>query len=178
MFNLISNKPITVAVSSCLLGERVRYDGEEKFSMDIEQLRKMDIELVSICPEVGIGLGVPRPPVQVVSVVDQLKVLGVNNPEQDITVALIDYARKILHQYPDVCGYIFKSRSPSCGVSDTPVFSLQGKELVKSSGLFAKTIIEHTKFPVVDENCLSAPECRARFLQAVNRYYKNKELNT
>lgn len=173
----MSSKPMTIAVSSCLLGERVRYDGEEKFSKDIEQLRTMGIELVSICPEVGIGLGVPRPPVQVVSINDQLKVLGVNNPEQDITFALIDYARNILHQYPDVCGYIFKSRSPSCGVSDTPVFSLQGKELVKGSGLFAKIIIEHTEFPVVDENGLSTPECRTKFFEAVTRYYKNKGLN-
>ena len=173
----MSSKPMTIAVSSCLLGERERHDGEEKFSKDIEQLRTMDIELVSICPEVGIGLGVPRPPVQVVLIENQLKVLGVNNPEQEITSALIGYAESILNQYPELCGYIFKSRSPSCGVSDTPVYSVQGKELVKGSGLFAKYIIENTELPVVDENCLSTPMCRAKFIEAVTSYYKNKVLN-
>lgn len=173
----MSRKPVTIAVSSCLLGERVRYDGEQKYSKDVEQLRSMDIDLVSICPEVGIGLGVPRPPVQVVQIDNQFKVLGVDNPEQEITPALIAYAKNVLNQYTELCGYIFKSGSPSCGVSDTPVFSSQGIEVARGSGVFARYIIENTKLPVVDENCLSTPVCRAKFLKAVTSYYKNKGLH-
>jgi len=168
--SLIPDNKLVIAVSSCLLGERVRYDGKEKFSEDIECLRDSNIDLISICPEVAIGLSVPRPALQVVNIEGHLKVRGVKNPEKDVTQALLDYAQTIMETYPHLCGYIFKARSPSCGVSDTPVVSLQGDELSKGSGLFAKYIIEHCHFPVVDENGLRTPEQRAEFLAAVSRY--------
>lgn len=171
--SLISDNKLIIAVSSCLLGERVRYDGKEKFSDDIERLRESNIDLISICPEVAIGLSVPRPALQVVNIDGHLKVRGVKNPEQDVTQALMDYAQTIIDAYPHLCGYVFKARSPSCGVSDTPVFSLlslQGSELSEGSGLFAKYIIENSHFPVVDENGLSTPEQRAEFLAAVTDY--------
>jgi uncharacterized protein YbbK (DUF523 family) len=113
-----------VASSACLLGEPVRYDGGHRQQGHFEQLLLPHLQLQAICPEVGIGLGAPRPTLKVIDADFGPRVVQVLDPSEDVTDALLDYAdsymRKIGRFWP-LTAYILKARSPSCGVDTTPV---------------------------------------------------------
>ena len=113
-----------VASSACLLGEPVRHDGGHRQQHHFEQLLLPHLQLQAICPEVGIGLGVPRPTLKVIDADSGPRVVQVQDRSEDVTDALLDYAdsymRKIGRFWP-LTAYIFKARSPSCGVDSTPV---------------------------------------------------------
>lgn len=119
-----ADKSPLVASSACLLGEPVRYDGGHRQQLHFEQLLLPHVQLQAICPEVGIGLGVPRATLKVVDADFGPRVVQVQDPSVDVTDALLDYAdgymRKIGRFWP-LTAYIFKARSPSCGVDTTPV---------------------------------------------------------
>jgi uncharacterized protein YbbK (DUF523 family) len=119
----VENQPL-VASSACLLGEPVRHDSGHRQQAHFEQLLLPHLQLQAICPEVGIGMGVPRPTLKVIDANSGPRVVQVQDPGNDVTDALLDYAdsymRKIGRFWP-LTAYIFKARSPSCGVSATPV---------------------------------------------------------
>ena len=158
----------TIAVSACLLGQPVRYDGQEKSQpliIDFFVHRHSDrIKLVPFCPEVGAGLGVPRAKIQLVQQKGQpIRVLGVKNHTLDVTDAIQSYAREFLQQHPEVCFFIVKSRSPSCGHRSTPLFAdtRPVDVLELTSGLFVQTllglkpqvkIVEETQF-ITEQDC-------------------------
>jgi uncharacterized protein YbbK (DUF523 family) len=130
-----------VAVSACLAGERVRYDGADRHLPAIALLAER-VQLVPVCPEVGAGLGVPRPPVQLVSesATAAPRALGRDDPTLDVTSALANFARASLADRgltAELCGYLLKSRSPSCGSGSTPLFDRNGEEIGSTSGIQA-----------------------------------------
>ncbi|QJX02699.1 DUF523 domain-containing protein [Alcanivorax sp. IO_7] len=97
-----------VGVSACLMGEPVRHDGgHRRHGLVHDQLAPL-VRLTRVCPEVGIGLPVPRPPIQVVDLNGEHRVRGVAHPERDVTEALRDQAR---HLDAPLSGFVFKSRS-------------------------------------------------------------------
>jgi uncharacterized protein YbbK (DUF523 family) len=131
---------IEVAISACLTGQRVRYDGADKF-FAVTELLNQSVELTPVCPEVGAGLSVPRPPVQLVSTNSGLRARGRDDPALDVTAALADYAERSARAFIDrrtLCGYIWKSRSPSCGLASTPVFDTTGRQIATASGIQAR----------------------------------------
>lgn len=131
-------RPVVV-VSACLSGERVRYDGDSQYLPAIEWLADC-LQLLPVCPEVGAGLTVPRPPVQLVGGNAAPRALGRDDPTLDVTQALADFARTSAAQLvatQSVCGYIFKSRSPSCGLGSTPLFDSAGMRTDTTSGIQA-----------------------------------------
>ncbi|MFZ5724386.1 MAG: DUF523 domain-containing protein [Pseudomonadota bacterium] len=145
-----------VGVSACLLGERVRYDGEHRrIALVADALRDL-VELVPLCPEVAIGLGVPRPAIQRVLLDDGSEVVrGVVDRTQDVTTALRGYAQQvartvILH------GYVFKARSPSCAPGNTPLFD-EGDAIVGAAwGAYAEALRQaFPALPVCDEETLA-----------------------
>lgn len=99
--------PLRVAVSSCLLGNPVRYDAGHKHSAYITQTLGEYFEFIPFCPEVAIGLGIPRPPIRLVSVEGVTRVRGVNDPQQDVTEALVEYAAGVAQQLQGVSAYLF-----------------------------------------------------------------------
>src|SRR3546814_842407 len=114
----LSNKRPRVGVSACLAGQRVRYDGDTRPAAALAHL-KDQLELFLVCPEVAIGLGVPRPPIQLVELDGERRVTGVAAPHTDVTDAL----RALVEQLPDdLCGFILKARSPSCATGSAPVY--------------------------------------------------------
>jgi len=162
-----SERPI-VAISSCLLGEKVRYDGKHKRDSCIAQYLSARVDWKPVCPEVGAGLGVPRPPVQLVGDKDRPRALGVENANLDVTDALVDYAREMFQELHGVNGYIFKCRSPSCGLTDTPLFDADGDDNGFTSGIYARVIITALPdLPVIDEQRLLGAQSRNLFLQQV-----------
>lgn len=134
-----------VAVSACLAGETVRYDGSAKL-IPVHSLLNSELNLVAVCPELGAGLGVPRPPIRLVESNDELRALGRENTALDVTAGLQNFAAQslpqLMNQY-QLCGYLWKSRSPSCGFNSTPVFNTQGIEIYRGSGIQAAYFQRH-----------------------------------
>lgn len=137
---------ISVAISSCLSGAAVRYDGQSKPLATLQDwTRHSNIHLLPICPEVEAGLPVPRPPVQLVRSNNhgaaQLLALGRDDATLNVTAILQNHAQQSalrLRNTPDLCGYIWKSRSPSCGLGSTPIFNVDGAQIGTGSGIEAR----------------------------------------
>ena len=128
-----------VAVSACLLGQRVRYDGRDKYTSLIAEELKKYCRLVAVCPEVEIGLGVPRAKIQLTQIGTAIKVLKAD--DVDVTEPLADFAVRFINQYP-FSGLVLQDESPSCGINNTKLFSITGEQIGIASGLFAKTVMD------------------------------------
>jgi uncharacterized protein YbbK (DUF523 family) len=169
---------IKVAVSSCLLGQQVRYDGGHKRHQWVAEELVQQFELVAVCPEVGIGMGTPRKPIQLRDDPNAPRARGVEDPTFDVTSELQDYAKKQLHALKDICGYIFKSRSPSCGLYEVPVYDATGAITGQGSGVYAGAIVSAMPgLPVIDESSLSESGPQQDFVQRVLDYHQLMEKN-
>ncbi len=167
---------ITIAVSSCLLGENVRYDGGNKFSNIVTSELGRYFRLLGVCPEMAIGMGVPRKPVQVVQVNRELRVRGIEDTSMDVTDQLYAYASKFTKQYAGICGYVFKQRSPSCGLGETPLFNEQGQEVGQTDGLFADLVKKMLPdLPLIDEQQMENAQARDAFIQSVLACYQKRQ---
>lgn len=157
-----------VAVSSCLLGNPVRYDGGHKAQhWMLEELPGI-VELIPLCPEVEAGLGVPRPPVRLVQTDNGIRALGVDDEELDVTDRLNRYAEGVVGELSGFNGLILKARSPSCGYLNSPLYDSRGNQIRLASGLFAE-YIERTlpDIPVIDEEGIQDAATRKIFLDRV-----------
>ena len=167
----MANRKPPVLVSACLLGEPVRYDGGHKRHAWLVERLLPEITMVAVCPEVGIGLGVPRPPIQLVESETGVRARGVEDPGLDVTDTLNAYGRQQAHDW--LCGAILKSRSPSCGLGTTPLFDADGHETGLGSGLFAASLQAALPgLPCIDEAGLDDPEQRERWLEAVRARHR------
>ncbi len=160
---------IKIGISSCLLGDAVRYDGGHKLDQYLLDMFGQNVEWVAICPEVEAGLSVPREPMQLVT--DGMRTrLVTAQTGRDLTDTLthwIGIEMKRLEQEP-VRGFVLKARSPCCGVYDTPLFSAAGVVVGKRAGLFAQTVMNRfSVLPVEDEERLRDPRVREAFLVRV-----------
>ena len=168
------DKPV-IAISSCILGDHVRYDGIIKSFPDIYQNLEKYFELLPICPEVEIGLTVPRPAVQLSDNTVSPKMTGRDNPDIDVTNEMMLFCDSKPATLNSICGYIFKSKSPSCGIRNIPVIKLGNIISQNNRGLFAQAIINYfDDLPVVDETELETEQQRNYFIQQVLNYNKNK----
>lgn len=134
-----ANQRAAVAVSACLAGERVRYDGADKLLPALDRVEH-ELNLIAVCPEVGAGMTVPRPPVHLVEQNGFVRALGRDDRTLDVTDLLQTFAHQSLtHLVAQhaLCGYLWKSRSPSCGFNSTPLFDIQRHEVGQRSGIQA-----------------------------------------
>lgn len=157
-------RPVVV-VSQCLGFAAVRYNGQVLRDRFVEAL-KSHVQFVEVCPEVGIGLGVPRDPVRVVALDGERRLLQPATGA-DLTEPMQNYSKMFLDRVGPVDGFILKGRSPSCGIKDVKLYSPQmGKSAVgKSPGLFAEAVL--ARFPqaaIEDEGRLSNFRLRHHFL--------------
>lgn len=141
-----------IGVSACLLGHPVRYDGDHKHEPLVTDTLAHYVQLRHFCPEVGIGMSVPRPPIQVVQLAQDTRVRGVAAPHDDVTEALHEYAMQV----PETLdGFVLKARSPSCGVGTTPVMNALDEQIATGYGEFARTLQQRFPCaPLVDESTL------------------------
>jgi uncharacterized protein YbbK (DUF523 family) len=167
--------PISIGISSCLLGENVRYDGRNKYDRYIVEVLGQYAEFLPVCPETAIGLGVPRPPVRLLNRNGRICAVGVANPDIDITEALTGFGKEQAAVLNTVCGYIFKSRSPSCGLTDTPIST--GKQETIGAGLYTRQIIGAIPLlPVTDEVSLKPGTSGNHFLERVFAFNRWQQL--
>jgi len=167
----VSNR-VKLGISSCLLGWAVRYDGEHKYDGRIFASWSDDFEFVAVCPEVAIGLGVPRSPIQLVQLGESVRVRGVEDSHVDVTERLHAYGRSLVAELGEVSGYIFKARSPSCGLSDVAIHDERGSVMGEGRGVFAEHLCKVLPLlPVVDEGALEDEAQRENFLRRAGIYH-------
>lgn len=158
-------------MSRCLLGDRVRYDGEIKLFTDLLDFINTNFQVIAVCPEVEIGLSVPRPPVQLSGDLNNIKITGRDDSSIDITKPMQQYCQQRPAQLNSIQAYIFKSKSPSCGIKDIPVFASPEQVIGTRPGVFAHAILQHyPDLPIIDEHGLSSRKQRDKFLQQVQLY--------
>lgn len=170
------NEKIPIAISSCLLGAEVRYDGGHKHDAYITQTLGRYFEYTPFCPEVAIGLGIPRPTIQLVQVGDSVRVRGSKDPQLDVTKELQDYALSVVPALSGICGYIFKRASPSCGMERVKVYK-DGNLYGSDRGVYAAAIIQALPdLPVEEEGRLMDPVLRENFIERVFVYHRWQQL--
>ncbi|UCG52300.1 MAG: DUF1722 domain-containing protein [Candidatus Latescibacterota bacterium] len=161
--------PLRLGVSSCLLGEEVRFDGghaRNSFMMDV--LGNW-FEWVPVCPEVGIGMGVPRPTIRLFQNDKDVRLIAPSTRE-DFTVRMGTYAAKKVKelQKTDLDGYILKKGSPSCGMERIKVYDERGVRRRDAAGLYAAVLIERwPTLPVEEEGRLNDVDIRENFIERV-----------
>lgn len=161
-------KPV-IGISACLLGQAVRYDGASKPDRFIINELASVAELIPVCPEVAIGLGVPRAKIEVVKTAGRARILGVEDRSLDVTDALADFASRFLFENPKLAGLVLKSRSPSCGVKNAPLLDMAGVEIGLTSGQFAASIMAmRPDLPIINETGI--PEHFFRFFRDCEAY--------
>ncbi len=161
--------PLSVAVSDCLLGSAVRFDGGHKRSSLCHDELEGLFQLHGICPEVGIGMGVPRDPIRLVGDVAAPRAVGIKDPSVDVTAQLQAYARLILPTLADVCGYIFIENSPSCGLFGVKVYEGEGTHpATMGRGVYAAEIVRcRPELPVEESGRLKDAVLRENFVTRV-----------
>lgn len=163
------SEPIRVGISSCLLGERVRYDGGHKRNPHVTGMLADYFEFVPYCPEVAIGLGTPRTPIRLAGDPASPRAVGTEDGSRDVTGQLDDYGRVVAAGAGGISGYLFKSRSPSCGVESVSVHDETGRPVGTGTGIFAARIMrEHPVLPVEEEAALDDPGRRESFIERVH----------
>jgi uncharacterized protein YbbK (DUF523 family) len=159
--------PPGVAVSACLLGHTVRYDGGHQAHALLQELIVPQVEILPRCPEAS--LGIPRPPVNLIMTSSGFRAIGRDQRDLDVTDALTQFAHdevQSMRQLSNLCGHIFKSRSPSCGLSSTPIYSPENQLIESGSGLYAAIIAKHLPWLVLIEDTQLNSHARcADFLQ-------------
>lgn len=172
--HLLMKPTIRLGVSSCLLGERVRYDGNHKRDEYVVRALGAHFDLVPVCPEMAIGLGVPRAPIHLVGDPGAPRAVGVDDATRDVTDRLAAYGHRMARALDDISGYVFKSRSPSCGLEQVAVHA-GDRAIGTASGIYARAFMDaRPLLPVTDEAQLQDPEERARFIERVHAYHRQR----
>lgn len=165
------HKPFPIGVSACLLGEDVRYDGGNKSNHTVTKVLAKHFSLYGICPEVMAGLGVPRPPVQLVKTDDGIKALGVNERDLDVTEKLNRCGEHEASLISSLCGFVVKSRSPSCGFGSTPIHNIEREQVSSGDGLFVHWLVKHCPMlPLIEERQLGNVKRRINFTYRAEAY--------
>ena len=160
---------IRLGVSQCLLGERVRYDGQHKRDAFIVDTLGQQVDFVPVCPEVECGLPVPREAMRLVGEVDVPRLMT-QRTGIDLTAQMQRWAAERVEQLAaeDLCGFIFKAKSPSCGLARVGVSQDDGGLAGEGVGLFARAFMKRfPRLPVVEEGCLHDPVLRATFIERI-----------
>lgn len=169
----MEEQKIVLGISSCLLGQEVRFDSSHKHNRYITDTLGEYFDFQPFCPEVAIGLGIPRPPIRLVRIDDQIRVRGVREPDKDVTEALTSYAQTAASACTHLSGYIFKSKSPSCGMERVKVYNEQGNPVDAAAGVYAAGIMQqYPSLPVEEEGRLMDPHLRENFIERVFIYHR------
>ncbi len=172
--NAETDFPIRVGVSTCLLGERVRYDGGHKLDRFVTKILADYFSFYPVCPEVEVGMPTPREAVRLVGKPDSPRMVGRKTGE-DWTDRMHSYtARRVRElEKQNLSGYIFQKGSPSCGIERVKVYTEDGHPGATGAGMFAKAVRErYPLLPVEDEGRLNDNRLRENFIERVFAYHR------
>lgn len=174
----LRNPPIRIGISACLLGEKVRYDGGHKRDGYLVETFGRFVEWVPVCPEVEMGLDTPRDTLRLVRVGENVRMV-MPKTGADHTDGMQSFARRRMRQLEkeDLCGYVLKKGSPSCGMERVRVFDSHGVPAKSGRGLFAEALLSHfPHLPVEEEGRLYDPRLRENFIERVFAYRRLRTL--
>ena len=161
-----------LGISTCLLGESVRYDGGHKLDRYLRDTVGPFVEWIPVCPEVECGLSIPREAVRLVGDPDDPRLLT-SRTGIDKTEKMQEWIKIRLEQLEreDLCGFIFKTKSPSSGMRDIKVYNEKGMPVHKGAGIFAKAFMEKfPMLPVEDDGRLNDAGLRENFIERIFVY--------
>jgi uncharacterized protein YbgA (DUF1722 family)/uncharacterized protein YbbK (DUF523 family) len=169
---------IRIGISSCLLGRRVRFDGGHQKDRYITEIIGPHLQFVPVCPEIEVGMPVPREAVRLEGSPESLRMVG-NKTGADWTDRMNRYARQRVRRddLSELCGFIFKNRSPSCGLERVKLFLDKTLIEKKATGLFARAFVARFPYlPVEEEGRLADPGLRDNFIVRVFAYHRLQQL--
>src|SRR5512136_2294704 len=171
---------INLGISTCLLGKNVRYDGGPRLDRFLTDTFGQYVDYVPVCPEVECGLSVPREPMHLEGDPESPR-LVTSRTKQDMTERMVNWANKrvVELEKEGLCGFIFKSDSPSSGMERVRVYNEKGMPVKKGIGMFARIFMEHFPLlPVEDEGRLHDPELRENFIERIFTLKRWREVLT
>ena len=169
---------IRVGISTCLLGQEVRWDGGHKREVFLTEVLAPYFEWVPVCPEVEIGMGIPREPVQLARAGGELRMLGTRS-RRDWTAPMREYAERRVRALErlDLCGYVLKKDSPSCGMERVKVRDAKGMAKRDGRGLFAEALLAaNPALPAEEEGRLNDAVLRENWIERVFAYRRLRSL--
>jgi uncharacterized protein YbgA (DUF1722 family)/uncharacterized protein YbbK (DUF523 family) len=164
--------PIRIGVSSCLIGRPVRWDGGHKHDRFLTEQLGPFVEWVPVCPEVELGLGVPRETIRLVQVEREVRLVA-ERSGLDHTDGMRRWARRRVRELRalELCGYVLKKGSPTCGMERVRVWNEAGMAERRGRGAYASVLIEELDtLPVEEEGRLHDPALRESFVERVFAY--------
>lgn len=171
------SEKIPVGISACLLGENVRFDGGHKrLAFAVESLSPW-MKFEPVCPEMAIGLPVPRPALRLVKEESGAVALRFSDKrEGDLTADMEQFSRERVQRFEHLCGYIVCAKSPSCGMERVRIYDADGKNNRKAErGIYTRILMETFPWlPVEEDGRLHDPVLRENFIE---RVYTLHELN-
>lgn len=170
--------PLRVGISACLLGEPVRWDGGHRRESFLTDVLGRYVEWVPVCPELEVGMGVPREPVRLVELHGAVHMRGVNSG-RDWTESMRRWAERRLRELAELklCGFVLKKDSPSCGMERVRIYSAEGQLRKQGRGLFAEALLRRQGLlPVEEEGRLNDPAIRENFIERIFAFRRLQSL--
>lgn len=179
MIHSVDKKELKIGISACLIGEKVRFDASNKPSNFCIHEFGQHVTYKAFCPEVAIGLPIPRATIRQIKK-DALIKVAQPDGSGDVTSALKAYGRKVAKATQDLSGYVFCAKSPSCGMERVKVYSEQGHALpAEGVGVFANEIMRANPLLPCEENGrLNDPILRENFIARVFAYKHWQDLTS
>jgi uncharacterized protein YbgA (DUF1722 family)/uncharacterized protein YbbK (DUF523 family) len=172
------SEKIRIGISSCLLGEMVRYDGGHQLDRYLRDTLGQYFDYVPVCPEVEMGLPTPRDTLRLVENGDGPHLVFSRSGE-DITGRMLAWAEKRAAELEteQLCGFIFKAKSPSSGMERVKLYDRNGIPAKKGVGLFARTFMAHfPSMPVEEDGRMHDPHLRENFVECVFVFKRWRDL--
>jgi uncharacterized protein YbgA (DUF1722 family)/uncharacterized protein YbbK (DUF523 family) len=169
LLDAVSEGKVRLGVSACLLGESVRYDGGHKRDRFLTETLAPFVEWVPVCPELELGLGVPRDTLRLVGEARAPR-LVVERTGEDLTTRMARFARRRVEALAELelDGYVLKRASPSCGLFRVRVYDARRSPSAAGRGLFAAALVDRLPaLPVEEEGRLGDPALRENFIERV-----------
>ncbi len=160
---------IKVGVSSCVLGEHVRFDSGHKLSRFVTNELSKHFEFISVCPEVESGMPVPRPTIRLISDKERIALVESKDQSQNHTQSMLDFSAKRVAQLSqqDLCGYIVCAKSPTCGMERVKVY---GSHMAEKTGvgLYTNELMQRMPWlPIEEDGRLNDPVLKENFVTRV-----------
>ena len=167
-----------LGIGSCLAGYAVRYNQQAKNPKQHVRVICEQFDTQPFCPELGIGMGVPRPPIHLMGTPGDMRALDVANHSKDYSSQLAGYATTVLAAQPRLCGYLLVKGSPSCGYDRVKRHSDNGHRVADDQmGIFASALAAADPLlPLEDDERLSDPGLRESFVTRAYAYHDWKQL--
>lgn len=160
-----------LGISACLMGAEVRFNGGHKQSHLCTDTLSQYFDFVPACPEVGIGMSIPREAIRLLGDPDAPQAIGSVHSDMNVTQPLAEYGVQMAAQMNDLCGYIFMQKSPSCGLERVKVYNDKGLPAPAGQGIYAKAFCsQQPDLPVEEDGRLNDPVLRENFITRVFAY--------